>query len=467
MNTSRLKIQTCIIAVVIAATCSITSCSQSSSQNKSAIISNNFYDISEKKDDIILNFAIMGEDTILKQAAEKFNEIDNGYCIKFTEYNQQGYGEVNSGELELSDFELIQDIINTDNIDIIASCAFKNEDNYRMLQKKGAFVDLYPFMNNDSEINIKTLNNNVISAIAIDEKLYSLPTFYCIYTMGGDPKYVGNKNNWTYDDMMQYWDAMPDNATIHGKRTKEEAFYTLISPNLASYIDYEDGKVKFNSQEFKKCLEFCNSFDYGNQEKKEYDFNAPQFINTLNIDSFMGIWPFEISSEFPKLTFVGFPSMDGRGAFFKSCGKCFSISSKSSLEKQKAAWEFIRTFVTEEWQIENVLSPGEGKNKTEIGFCINNNAFETIKNNVVNKEYSEETYQNKNEEFDTVFPSKEDCDKLTEYINSIDRWEVTLNDSIYQLINEEIMMYFSGEISIDKCVNNIQERASLWISEQY
>ena len=60
----------------------------------------------------------MSESSILKKAIDKFNKADNGYFIKCTEYNQQGYGEMKSGEIKLTDMELLQNIINTSDIDI-------------------------------------------------------------------------------------------------------------------------------------------------------------------------------------------------------------------------------------------------------------------------------------------------------------------------------------------------------------
>lgn len=432
--------------------------------------SEDFYYVTEtSKEDIVVNVAVMGESTDLKQAADAFNAADNGYCIKFIKYSQKDYGETNSGEIKLADFELVQDIVQTDNIDIITSNCFMNEDNYRNLQKKGAFVDLYTFMNEDPEINENTLNSHVLGAVAMDGKLYELPTLYGVTTMGGDPAYVGDQINWTFDEMISHWNEMPDNATIAGQRTKEGAYYTLIRPNLVSFIDYENGKAYFDSPEFKRCLEFCNSFDYGEQQKTEYDDEAPEFVVTYTISSFMGCWPFALGSSSPKQSFVGFPSTDRRGSFLCSCGNCFSISSKSTPEKQKAAWEFIRTFVMEEKQLEIGLSSDEenSRHKSEIGFCINNAAFETIKNNVVNKVYAEATYEDKGKVYETQFPSKADCEKLTEYINSIDRWGVGLNDSIEMLITEEIMGYFAGDSTLETCINHIQNRTSLWLSEQF
>lgn len=77
----------------------------------------------------------------------------------------------------------MQDIINTSDIDIITGYSFIEEANYKNLQQKGAFADLYQFMENDTEINTQTLNSHVLQLNEIDGKLFSIPTFYTANTL--------------------------------------------------------------------------------------------------------------------------------------------------------------------------------------------------------------------------------------------------------------------------------------------
>ena len=59
-----------------------------------------------------------------------------------------------------------------------------------------------------------------------------------------------------------------------------------------------------------------------------------------------------------------------------------------------------------------------------------------------------------------------DVEKFREYIESIERWEVSLDRSLWEIINEEIMAYFKGEKTLDETVDIIQNRAQIWVSEQ-
>lgn len=63
--------------------------------------------------------------------------------------------------------------------------------------------------------------------------------------------------------------------------------------------------------------------------------------------------------------------------------------------------------------------------------------------------------------------TQEEVDKMKKYLDSIDRWETTLDRQLWNIIEDEVMAYFAGEKSLDDTVDMIQNRASIWISEQY
>lgn len=450
---------------------SITSCSFHKDVSKSNTLSDNQSN-SVNSEETVIHFAAASNTSYINEAIKKFNEADDGYRIEVVEYDHtlddSHRIDGTADALDLTDFDLIQKIINTTDIDLVVNWAFEEEANYRILQQKGAFADMYKFMENDDEINTDTLNSHVLKLNEINGELRSIPTFYVAYTLGGNPDYVGTKTNWTIDDLISHWEKMPNNATINRARTKENVYYNLLRPNLELFVDYASGTVNFDSDDFRKILEFCNSFDYGNREKADYDYNAPDFCDSCNISSFSGQLTVGLSDINPETTFVGFPTPNGSGAYLRSFNDSFSICTSSDENKQKGAWEFIRTFFTEEWQEEHALSY-DNRSKgyaSQNAFCMNNQAQEIIKNNMVNKKYSPPTFESKGETITVQFPTFEDCNALENYLNSIDRWEVNMDDAVSEFILEEIFAYFAGEISIDECIDRIQNRASIWISEK-
>lgn len=456
--------------ILIAALCltlNLASCSEakkageSQTFGESGAISDGRSD-SENTEETVIHFAAANNSDYINKAIKQFNEADNGYRIEVAEYDHTL--DDNDNSLNLIDFDLTQKIINTNDIDLVISWAFAEESNYRILRQKGAFADMYKFMENDAEINTDTLNSHVLQLNEINGELCAIPTYYVAHTMIGSAEYVGTKTDWTIDEMIERWEQMPDNATINRARTKETVYYNLLRDNLEFYVDYENGTVNFDSDDFRKNLEFCNSFDYNNREKTDYDLNAPDFCDSANIFSFAN----RISEDGSEKTFVGYPTPNGSGAYLRSFNESFSICASSDEKKQKGAWEFIRTFFTEEWQEENALSYSDRSKgyASQNAFCMNNQANENIKNNIINKKYSPSTFESKGETYETYFPTLEECNTLEEYLNGIDRWGVNIDDEISNIVEEEAFAYFADEISIDECIDRIQNRASIWISEK-
>lgn len=453
----------------------------SNTENTDVVSSDNSSRQNENHEDIVLTLALGGGDNSrIQKVIDEFNSSDNGYQIVTKSFgssvDDDGFPiETASGDINSADLELIQDIINKDEIDIISTQSFENESKYEILKNKGAFADLYTFMENDSEVNTSTLDQHILSIKETNGKLYSLPTFYQANTLIGETRYVGNKENWTIDDFISHWEQMPEGSTISGSLNSENIYYVVLRSNLESFVDYGNATVNFDSPEFKRILEFCGTFQSNNGQKTDLNYDVPNFVSDYELSGIMSSLVFSpnsqiLSREGTDYTLVGFPSSDGYGAFFTDSGGCWSISAKSSSEKQQGAWEFIRTFVTEDYQTENVIEQyrngGVVSYSSEVGLCVNNNAFDSIAKSIMNGEYYDGTYTDKDVEYTYSLPTQADVDDLRAYLNSINKWETRLDLSLWEIINDEVMAYFSGEKSLEDTVDTIQNRASIWVSEQ-
>lgn len=433
----------------------------------------------ENKEDTVLTLALTGSPEI-QDVIDEFNAADNGYQIEVKRY-RENIGEdglpitYTDEEAQYADMEILQDIINTDEIDIICSESFFSNIYYEILKSKGAYADLYQFMAEDTEVNTDTLNQHVLSLNEVDGKLCSLPTFYGITTMIGETQYVGSKENWTVDEFISRWEQMPENATISNSRQSENVYYVMLRNNLEAFVDHEHAQVHFDSPDFKRLLEFCGSFESNHGQKGTYDYDAPKFVEKFYIDGFMGAdgaAQGDFYDDGKQYTMVGFPSSDGEGAFLSDRGVRYSISAKSSPDEQAGAWQFIRTLATYEYQMSHVISliddghPDGPYYSSEMGFCINNRAFEETAQGIMEGTYYGGTAEDKGKEYEITLPTQEDYEKITAYINSIDRWETSSHGPLWNIINEEIMYYFAGERTLDQTVELIQSRASIWIAEQ-
>lgn len=216
------------------------------------------------KEDIIITMAICGEPIPqLAKAIKTFNGLGRGYRIELKDYSS--YVDDDDGMLYPEEFYPVTakmqiDIVNGTDIDIVHEATFMDCGKFDVLCHKGAFADLYSFMENDDEINMETLNSHVLELHEINGALYSLPMSFQVETLKGDAKYVGTKENWTMDELIEKWEQVPENVTFSGSMDKWDVYQDFLKGNIGQFIDYENATVSFNSPEFLRILKFCNSF---------------------------------------------------------------------------------------------------------------------------------------------------------------------------------------------------------------
>ena len=484
------KYLTIIGAVIMLpfASCSINSSSQS--VNESVTFAANEEGLADTADEITITMAIVGDPVdSFRKAIEDFNSADNGYKIELRSFldNYDDNGEpigFTNEEVKQVDFQVIQEIINTSNIDIVGGFSFINESNYYILMKKGAFVNLYDFMKEDNDVNPDLLNRHILELSEIDGCLYTIPQYYKAESMLGKAEYVGDKQNWSIDEFLDHWDKMPDDTTISGNRNAETICYELIRPNLSSFVDYSNASVNFDSYDFRKMLEFCDQFDSTNGQKVDLDYSAPNFISKFEINGFSAavintINPISKEQSYSHIsdgdyTIVGFPSSDGEGSYLTGSGINCSICKTSSKEKQHAAWEFIRQFYTEEYQQEHVIERYENvingevvvSYSSEFGFCINNAARIETAEKICGGDYYSGTYESKGQTYEILLPNKDDCDFIDNYISSINRWEYGRNNELWDIVKEEVVDYLGGDQDINRTIDMIQSRSAILVGEK-
>ena len=330
-------------------------------------------------EDIIITYAVHygGEGTYYNKYIEQFNEMDNGYKIGVVNYNDFADETAKSYEMRnaLADMQLNLDIMKGDVVDLVSNVSYLNSGYYEIMEKKGAFTDLNTMIDNDADFDKSELNEHVLSLLENDGGLFRMPIEFTVETLAGTAKYVGEKENWTVDEMIEHYNAAPENVSFNMKRDKYGVFMNTIRGNLGSFIDYEKGTANFDDPDFIKILEFCSRFGDGSGVANDVDRAAPIFLRDIMIDSFKGyhmdLW--EFTSKGDECTFVGYPSDDGSGSFI-NVDYTFSICSSADDDVKKGAWEFIKMMTSE--NVQNDMLEDSYANLFTTFFSINNKSFE-------------------------------------------------------------------------------------------
>lgn len=482
------------IAFLLAAATILTGCGTKSVSKNESGVSSGGTGSDKPAEDIVITIAYSTKpNEAMQELIDRFNAEDNGVRVEVKSYcNEQAF---TSDIQQQVDFDVTQELINKDTIDLVGTFSFGNAAKFEIFKRKVGFVDLYKFMEDDPEVNSDTLNSHILGLCERDGKLYSIPTYYWAETMISKAEYGGTTPNWTIDEFIEHWDNMPAGSTVNWSTVSEGIYYDVLRANTPYFVDYKNCEVHFDDPDFRELLEFCGRFDSNMGHKSDDDVvdGNPQLVQNLRLTDYEKALVKEHdyalnAVAFPHLndgsyTLVGYPTSGRDGAFLCGMEEC-AIRANISEEKQQAAWKFLREFYREDYQFEhyarhNDVQTPEGKVvqfEFKGGFPINNAARKRIAEGTINDAYLSDYLKEGSLRFGGAEPAtfltdrkitQADIDFIDEYMDSIDRWECSAIDSeLFKIIEEEVGAYLHGEQDADATVDHIQSRATIWISEQ-
>lgn len=391
-----------------------------------------------------------------------FNNSQNVYKIKSEEYTRSDE-EISSYSYENNDLNLA--ILSGNAPDIICGLSFTTYQNF---QHKGVFTNLYPLMENDPDINRRTLLPNVLKAMETsDGSLYSIFGEFEVNSMVAKTK-VWNKESWTLDEMLELYDNPPVNAVHRYDGFNKGEMFNQMSYCMDELIDYETTTCNFQSDEFIKMLEFCNRFvDTVPMPDKAIDGEAAHQNYYADRRTWLAqdaILNQSISLGFPldysmtkylegggqDLTIVGYPSSNGKGGRI-SAGRLLSITESSDCKE--GAWAFISYYIKHCHDDDPYNMYGDG------ALPLIADEFEDFMDYTMHANRTAGGNEIPNY-------SQEDRDMIADYIKSCDTLGTDFDEDIRAVCVEESGLYFAGQQTAEQTAEHIQNRVSIIISEK-
>jgi ABC-type glycerol-3-phosphate transport system substrate-binding protein len=152
-----------------------------------------------------------------------------------------------------------------------------------------------------------------------------------------------------------------------------------------------------------------------------------------------------------EFVFKGFPTANRDGNAFQ-INSSLAITSNSN--NKEGAWEFIRTMLTKDWQLDSVW-----------GFPTNKAAFYTLVEEAMTEPEYPDIWYIGGEEVVMGAVTQEQVDQvieLIESVNNIASWDTALMN----IIMEGAQDFFSGRSTAQEAARVVQNRANIYISEQ-
>ncbi len=424
---------------------------------------------SELKEKTVLELMNLGwDDYNITNIVNNFNRNNNDYRIdvlKNPAYNLDYDDENYQENFEEANRDFTMKLLTDDAPDIVITPDYESISN---LCDKGAFVDLYTLMANDSEMNKSTFVPNIIETLESENgALYCLPSSFSISTLMVKSKFH-NKENWTVQDMISVYDNAEKDVY---KWVERDRMLSLLLDGT-DFADEKNGTCSFNSPEFVELLKFCKRFPTElNQPAKNYDSpEQSELLSQFYTDQFHSyqkdenlIYPIILSSHSigggysyvkamfgEDVTLVGYPSDTDQGSKITTYNH---IAVAANCEQKEAAWEFIKEYI----KGDNSYIP-----VTEKEFEATLDSW--MKLSDVFAHSGEEYYEDDGLK---VYPlNQQEREYIESYIRNSTALLPSENLSLHNIIFEEAEVFFADGRTAEEAAEIIQNRAEILVSEQ-
>lgn len=423
----------------------------------------------------VLELAVRYMSYDLPSQVVRFNRQSDEYRVKISTWDQVDEENEN---YDLGEEMLEKRILSGDTPDMIFLRNFGKVKNWL---SAGSFTDLNKLMEKDSSFDKSKLYENVLAKFYTNGKLYQFPTLYTISTLSGKKSNLPS-DGWTPEQFIEYVKSLPEGRQIMAYGGKWAIFNILTEATMSHFIDTKKGTCSFDSDEFRNILEFSNSFpetisflgtltadeqkDYQNDYMKMYRDDRVM-LNNSYISTVGEMLSNEVSmGAGEELSYIGYPTYEGSGALL-SVRASYAIFQGSQLKD--GAWEFVKFMI---------FGGDDSADRWYDAFPISRAGFENMKKGSMKQHFffnynggwsswGGDSEVNREERDDGIYRDvyPEDLEKIEKLIEGA-TVKMLIDDTVQEMIHEEISMYFAGDKSLDETVKVIQSRVGTYVAEK-
>ncbi len=395
-------------------------------------------------------------DSDVQKKIVEFNKTSSDYKVELVTFDNDSdpitkiNNEITAGN--------IPDIIDVNAIDL---------DNYI---SKGIMEELDSYMAADEVFNEDYYVDGFLDAIKSDGKLYYLSSYFEIVSLVGRGSELEKyKDGWDTKALMEYYNSKPEGTSLVSRDTKTAVAYLFLFNDFNRYIDWNTGEVKFDSEEFRQALEFCNSF----KPDSELDMADINTYKDISEGKILFNEAYITSTEEIQLNnklfnndalYIGYPCKEGSGTYL-STRNAYGICAGS--ENKEGAWEVLKYIMTP-------------NNSSDMDYMMNplpasSKEFEAmIKRDSTTEKYTDEngveitpregsmSYEDYEVKIEPA--TEEEVQLLRDMIkNANGSYSYMSNTS--NIIIDDIMAYFEGKKNLDETIKIIQDKMSKYVNE--
>jgi len=400
----------------------------------------------------VLTFATFYMESSVRAAIMQFNRESTTHRIEFTDYS-----DFNSeDDWEAGILRLTAEIISGNIPDILSVSNLP----FKQYAAKGLLVDLYPLIDSDPELSRSDFMENILRETEINGGLYRIFPWFSVISLVGNPQVVGSYPGWNTEEFRAVLEANPDADHPMGQGfTKLSYLQALFMLNMDEYVDWSTGTVSFDSDGFVDLLTFSDSFpdsfDWDSERimENELIIAGRQIMSSMPLSDFM--WFQMYRTLFGgEIVFKGWPNENRNGnRIIINTDFAISVNCKDV----DAAWQFVRTFFTEDFQREHSFH----------GLMINKTVFEeALEEAMAENEHGVRRSVNWNGlEMELEPLTEAEVGQIAALVDSASG-SFSQDMALWNIVSEGASDFFNGRSTAQDAARIIQSRASIYVSEQ-
>lgn len=344
---------------------------------------------------------------------------------------------------------------------------------------KGLIADVNPLIEGDEELSQTEFLENVFDAYSVDGKLmYVVPSFG-LHAMVARTDIVGEGGDWSMERMCEVLAGMQADAQLLDGLNRDVFMEKVMEYRGNDFIDPETGSCSFDSPEFIEIMKYAYTLPeerrYAGEESGEGEYEL-QYLKERTLLMELSVWSFSRDVTEPlyyKLNgylggdyvFVGFPGDSGKAAGSGTGALIYGENLMALLaqsENPDGAWDFARSYLTEEYQ-----------SGLKSGLPVNKRIFEEWAKEETRRAYYTENGEKvehdltlyQNGEAAVVPPlSQEQLDELVTYMESAAKPPFE-DANVLNIISEEMGSLFAGDKKAEDVASIIQSRVQMYVQE--
>lgn len=311
--------------------------------------------------------------------------------------------------------------------------------------------NLYTWIDADAELGREDFLSNVLESGEMDGNLYGILTRFQVDTLMGMTSVVGEEPGWTVAEALQTADKYPDSwmfSFLSGSELLRNCLQygvsaaNLDAESLAQLMEWTAAPSAYdaNTSADDSAEERWAAWSKLNLAAGEDVLLEPVTLGAFSdFTSLRGDDTYNGTDWGGELTFIGYPTQVGNGAA-ASGDICLAMSADS--KNKDAAWQFIRQYLTYDWQINHTSSAAGSEY-----FPVRLDALETLAGEAADSEkYGEATL------------TQEEIDSAIAYLKTVSC--SGLDEQTIEIIIEEAEKFYAGEQTAEDAAAAVLDRLS-------